>query len=214
MAGSARSLTATTSKALGWRSSHAFTNWRPIRPKPFTPTRTVMAAPPLDPTLAPRAGVCPRLAEPLSRARGALLRRDHRTDHADVAAQARGHDLARRARDLEGPIPHAAAHGDEDVVGLVLRDASADDDASRVEHVHEPYRQSLECGFRVRDELAGPGVARALGAIHVLRVRATELLGQVPPAGERLDATVGAAAAARSCEGDRPVADLARGVRG
>ena len=39
---SVMSLRATTSRSRGWRSSIAFKDWRPIRPKPLMPMRVVM----------------------------------------------------------------------------------------------------------------------------------------------------------------------------
>src|SRR5438045_155123 len=106
-----------------------------MRPNPLMAIRADTASPPGR--FDARRAIKTTLEEPCSLVRGAFARLEHSTQHADVGAKGRGLHAHGEGGDLERALADRAAHRLEDVLRLMLRDRSADDDDTRIEHVDE-----------------------------------------------------------------------------
>ena len=130
---STRSLTATTSTS-GARSRIALRDWRPMRPKPLMPTRTVMRGYLLG--LATGRADRGLVSVALLIAREAAHDERLGAGERDVAAEARRDDgQTWRARTSNASARDRVAHLLEEALALRLGDRAADDDPMRVERV-------------------------------------------------------------------------------
>src|ERR1035437_5234527 len=229
------SLTATTSSP-GARSRIAFSDCRPMRPKPFIPTRTAMCCPPEDRCRA-RSTVRGRGCGPTAAPGRVAETRDHEwvaAGQTDVFAEFGVDDLDPAAGSAEGGGGDLGPSRTEQSIPLSVRDRAADKDPGWVQAVDETNAGNREGAPTALHDLVARFVAGvfALGdvpcldAIEALLGRAVSQkgalagghglssgLGHDPTPNERLE-VADRAAAADALHRDRGVAKFTGGAVG
>src|ERR1035437_301314 len=149
----------------------AFSDCRPMRPKPLIPTRTAITYPPGERCRA-RSTVRGYMCGPSAAPGGVAETRDHEwvsASQAHVRAELGADDLDPAAGRTEGGGSDRGPSRTEKPLALSVRDRAADHDSGGVERVDEPDAGDSECASTALHDVPARLIAGVLAFGDVTR---------------------------------------------